>query len=407
MHSMGDISQGLIEVERQVAENFVAKVQETNISQIIYLGGILDEKHMSPHLSSRLLVENVLRSSGISTTVLRASIIIGAGSASFEIIRNLVEKLPIMVAPRWVHSFCQPIAVLDVIFYLQQVLHNPKCYNRTFDIGGPNILSFKKVMLEFARIRHLKRFIIEVPVLTPRLSSYWLVFITSVRYSLSSYLVESMKSNSICRDRSIDECIPHQCLSYEEAVKRAFVRISQNEVFSTWMDSWDIKDSIPDIQNYIEVPMDGCLSDIKVVPLLCSPEVAMSRIWSIGGANGWYCYKWAWDLRGFIDKMLGGVGMNRGRRHPTEILVGDSIDFWRVLKAEKNAVHLILFAEMKVPGEAWLEFTIQTIDGVPKLIQKATFRPKGLFGRLYWYSLVPVHYFIFGHMAKAIAANQK
>jgi len=404
---MGDISQGLIEVERQVAENFVAKVQETNISQIIYLGGILDEKHMSPHLSSRLLVENVLRSSGISTTVLRASIIIGAGSASFEIIRNLVEKLPIMVAPRWVHSFCQPIAVLDVIFYLQQVLHNPKCYNRTFDIGGPNILSFKKVMLEFARIRHLKRFIIEVPVLTPRLSSYWLVFITSVRYSLSSYLVESMKSNSICRDRSIDECIPHQCLSYEEAVKRAFVRISQNEVFSTWMDSWDIKDSIPDIQNYIEVPMDGCLSDIKVVPLLCSPEVAMSRIWSIGGANGWYCYEWAWDLRGFIDKMLGGVGMNRGRRHPTEILVGDSIDFWRVLKAEKNAVHLILFAEMKVPGEAWLEFTIQTIDGVPKLIQKATFRPKGLFGRLYWYSLVPVHYFIFGHMAKAIAANQK
>jgi uncharacterized protein YbjT (DUF2867 family) len=222
MHSMSDISSGLLEIERSVAENFVAGIQKTNVLQIIYLGGIIDELEMSIHLKSRLMVESILKKSNIPTTILRASIIIGSGSASFQIIRDLVEKLPVMIAPRWVSSLCQPIAVQDVIIYLQKVMLNPECMNHTFDIGGPDVLTFKEALLRFAKMRNLKRFIISVPVLTPKLSSYWLVFITSVPFSLASYLVESMKGNTYCRENSILNIIPHACLSYEESIERAF-----------------------------------------------------------------------------------------------------------------------------------------------------------------------------------------
>lgn len=402
VHSMSDIVSDLAETESRVAENFILGIRSTKIKQIIYLGGIInDETKLSPHLKSRLLVERILQQSGIPTTVLRASIIIGSGSASFEIIRDLCEKLPIMIAPKWVESECQPIAVGDVLFYLSNVLLNKECFNRTFDIGSPEVMTFKELMLGYSKFRNLKRWIINVPVLTPRLSSYWLVFITSVRFSLCSYLVESMKSSTVVKLRGINTILPHSCISYREALELAF----QNEVVSSWMDSWEVGGQDPDIENYVKVPQQGCLKDEQKILINDSRNETLDRIWSIGGDKGYYGLDWAWHLRGLIDRMIGGVGLNRGRRHPSQILAGDSIDFWRVIRADKEKGELILFADMKVPGEAWLDFRIEQEKDRYYLVQTATFRPKGLFGRLYWYSLVPFHFFIFKKMARALAGN--
>lgn len=408
VHSMSDIVGNLVETEMEVVENFLKGVKSSNIKQIIYLGGIInDEEKLSPHLKSRLLVEEALKNSGIPCTVLRASIIIGAGSASFEIIRDLCEKLPIMIAPKWVNSLCQPIAIGDVLFYLSSVLFNEKCMNKTFDIGGPEIFTFKQLMLGYAEFRKLKRWIINVPLLTPRLSSYWLVFITSVRYSLCSYLVESMKTSTVVRLNEIQKILPHLCLTYKESLELAFQKISQNEVVSSWMDSWEICGINPNIENYIQVPDEGCLKDEKKVLIKDSKASAIERIWRIGGNTGYYALNWAWYLRGLMDKMIGGVGLNRGRRHPFEIQVGDSIDFWRVILADKEKGHLILYAGMKIPGEAWLEFKVDPKNEGLFLIQKATFRPKGILGRLYWYVLLPFHFFIFRKMANALAGVTK
>ncbi len=404
VHSMAEIATDLSRVELKVAEHFIKGLQKTKVQQIIYLGGIInDETHLSPHLQSRLLVEGILKKSGIPVTILRASIIIGSGSASFEIIRDLSEKLPVMIAPKWINTLCQPIAIRDVIFYLTAVLLNPECYRQTFDIGGPEVLTFKQLLLEYSKFRHLKRLIITVPVLTPRLSSYWLVFITSVRFSLCSYLVESMKISSVQKLNKIKTIIPHECLTYRQALELAFQRIAQNEVVSTWMDAWGVKDSNPSIEKYIEVPKEGCLRDVRIVSLKDTKEAAIKRIWCIGGKAGYYSVDWAWKLRGFIDKMIGGVGLNRGRRHPTEIQVGDSIDFWRVLRADKKGGDLILFSTMKVPGEAWLEFRLEKNDSSWILVQTATFRPRGILGRLYWVMLYPFHLVIFKKMAKSLA----
>lgn len=407
VHSMSDIVGNLVDAEIETVENFLKGVKKTKIKQIIYLGGIInDEEKLSPHLRSRLVVEKALKQSGIPYTVLRASIIIGAGSASFEIIRDLCEKLPIMIAPKWVNSLCQPIAIGDVLFYLSSVLLNEECINKTFDIGGPEVFTFKEVMLGYSKFRNLKRWIINVPVLTLRLSSYWLVFITSVRYSLCSYLVESMKSNTVVQLDGIKTIIPHVCLTYHEALELAFQKISQNEVISSWMDSWEISGTNPSIENYIQVPDEGCLKDERKVLIKDSKAATIERLWHIGGNTGYYALNWAWHLRGLFDKLIGGVGLNRGRRHPSEILVGDSIDFWRVIFADKEKGHLILYAGMKVPGEAWLQFKIEQKNHEFFLVQTATFRPKGLRGRLYWYSLYPFHFFIFQKMAKAIAGEK-
>jgi uncharacterized protein YbjT (DUF2867 family) len=406
VHSMSDIVGNLIESEMEVAEQFIKGVKHSKLKQVIYLGGIInDENRLSPHLKSRLLVEEALKRSGIPCTVLRASIIIGSGSASFEIIRDLCEKLPVMVAPRWVNSLCQPIAISDVLFYLSSVLLNDSCFNKTFDIGGPEVFSFKVLMLEYAKFRNLKRWIINVPFLTPRLSSYWLVFITSVRYSLCYYLVESMKSSSVVKLDEIRAIIPHTCLTYHEALELAFQKISQNEVISSWMDSWELNEKNPNIENFIEVPKEGCLIDEKIVSIKDSSEATIDRIWRIGGNTGYYALSWAWHLRGLLDQLVGGVGLNRGRRHPFEIQVGDSIDFWRVILADKPNGHLILYAGMKIPGEAWLQFKVEQRNLKRVLIQTATFRPKGVLGRLYWYLLQPFHFFIFKRMARGLAGE--
>ncbi len=408
VHSMSEIVSDLGETEQDVVEHFIKSVTPTQIKQIIYLGGIInDESQLSPHLKSRLLVEKKLKQSSIPVTVLRASIIIGAGSASFEIIRDLCEKLPVMIAPKWVHTQCQPIAIRDVLFYLSGVLLNENCYNKRFDIGGPEVFTFKELMLNYCQFRHLKRWIVNIPVLTPHLSSYWLVLITSVRFSLCSYLVESMKTSSIADLKEIQSVLPHTCLSYTQALSLAFQKISQNEVVSTWMDSWEIEGRNLDIAHYAQVPQEGCLQDIKKVPVGDSKEATIQRIWRIGGDQGYYALDWAWALRGLIDQIIGGVGLNRGRRHPSEIQVGDSIDFWRVIRADQNEGDLILYAGMKLPGEAWLEFKLHEENGTWFLVQTATFRPKGVLGRLYWYALGPFHCLIFRKMANVLAGKSK
>lgn len=280
VHSMGSMTQNLIEEEAKITHNFLAFIEKTKCKQIIYLGGIIeDEAQLSQHLKSRLLVEKILKSGKIPCTIIRASIIIGSGSASFEIVRDLVEKLPVMVAPKWVKSYCQPIAIRDVLFYLNGVLLNSACYGKTYDIGGPESVTFKEVLLRYAAYRKLRRYILDIPLLTPKLSSYWLLFITSVRFSICKYLVESMKQNTRKLNTAIDDVLPHQCLTFEEALKLAFQKIQQNEVLSTWMDAWNLKEVNADIQRFVEVPQEGCLKDSRLIPIEIPLEEVRKRIW--------------------------------------------------------------------------------------------------------------------------------
>ncbi|MCC5832194.1 MAG: SDR family oxidoreductase [Chlamydiales bacterium] len=400
IHSMAKKLKDLKEKEVEVAQNFVHLVDQTECKQILYLGGIIEPgSQLSPHLLSRKAVEEVLNKAKAPLTVLRASIIIGSGGASFEIIRDLVEKIPLMVAPRWVKTLCQPIAIRDVLFYLEESLLNPAMFEQTLDIGGPEAISFRDILLRYAAFRKLKRYIIDVPVLTPKLSSYWLVFTTSVRFSLCSYLVESMKSNSVCLNAKIQELLPHKCLNFEESLEYAFSSIEKNELKSTWMDAWLVEGKSPDIAKFTEIPAEGCFKEVMKESIRDSREAAINRVWSLGGDHGWYSLDWAWKIRGFIDKLTGGPGMNRGRRHPTELDVEDPVDFWRVIKADKVKGDLILYAEMNLPGEAWLKFEV---DG-ENVYQIVVFRPKGLFGRLYWYAMLPFHAIIFRNMVKGLA----
>jgi len=401
VHSMAS-SKSFERDEETSAGNFKEALEKTSAKQIIYLGGISNADNLSKHLSSRLNVENILKSSKIPVTVLRAAIIIGSGSASFEIIRDLVEKLPVMIAPKWVNVRCQSIGVRDVVRYLCGVLLNEDAYNMTFDIGGKDILTYKEMMLMFARIRGLKRYLIGVPVLSPRLSSYWLYFVTSTSYDLAKNLVSSLKNEVVCGNDSIKNIVPGESLSYEEAVKIAFEKIEHEEVLSSWTDSIVSGKISRDYINKFNVPVFGCFKDKKIIEFSNPIEKVKNNLWEIGGNRGWYYMNWAWKIRGFLDKVFGGVGLRRGRRHPTVLNPGDALDFWRVLLSDRECGRLMLYAEMKLPGEAWLEFNITKKQNKNYLTQEATFRPKGLLGRLYWYILYPLHIFIFKNMAKGI-----
>lgn len=403
IHSMSGSKGGYAEQEKTTAINFRELVQKLECRQVIYLGGIANDKVLSEHLSSRKAVEEILKEGDFATTILRAGIIVGSGSASFEIIRDLVEKLPVMIAPRWINTKCQPIAIKNVIQYLTGVLLNPETYDQTFDIGGPDVMSYKQMMLKFAEVRKLKRWIQTVPVMTPRLSSYWLYFITSTNYSLAVNLVKSMKIEVVCKDDNLQQILELDLIDYKEAVKRAFGRMQQNMVVSSWIDAMSSSNTKTDLSKYVEVPEHGVLVDRTSMPLVASNDQVLRKIWSIGGDMGWYYASKLWNLRGFMDKLVGGVGLRRGRKNQTEIFPGDALDFWRVLVADKEKQRLLLFAEMKLPGEAWLEFRIDSTKKVPMLIQTATFRPRGLSGRLYWYAISPFHLFVFNGMAKAIA----
>ncbi len=402
VHSMSTDAQDFYELEEKSASNFVEALKKTQAKQIIYLSGIVNDESLSQHLSSRLNVEGTLMDSGINATVLRAAIIIGSGSASFEIIRDLVEKLPVMIAPKWLKTKCQPIAIRDVLGYLKGVLLKEKAYNRVFDVAGPDILNYKEMLEIFAEVRGLKRFIISVPLLTPKLSSYWLYFVTTTTYPLARSLVESMKNEVILKNKGIEEIVKINCKGYKESVELAFTKIEQNEVVSSWTDALIKGKSDHDFLDNIEVPRQGCLFDEKIFRFDRDCEEVRKNIWKLGGDNGWYGMDWAWQMRGFIDKLVSGVGIRRHRRDPENLKAGDALDFWRVILADEEGKRLILHAEMKIPGEAWLEFRIFDVDGVSYLKQIATFRPQGLFGRLYWYAMHPFHIFIFNGMAKGI-----
>lgn len=397
VHSMATINEDFENLERITATNFKSAIEKTKAKQVIYLSGIVNEENLSKHLRSRKKVEEILSGGAYHLTTLRAGIIIGSGSSSFEIMRDLVEKLPVMIAPRWLETRSQPIAIGNVIEFLKGVLLNEKTYDQSFDIGGPDILTYKEMLLRFAEIRHLKRKIITVPVMTPRLSSYWLYFVTATSYQLAKNLVESMRVEVICRESDLKDMLGIKLISYDDSIRNAFDKIEHKEVISSWTDALTSQILVRGISKLIEVPVHGCFTDKREIKIN-DVETTMKRLWAIGGKTGWYYANWLWGLRGLIDKFFGGVGLRRGRKSSTEISPGDAIDFWRVLVASQEDKRLLLYAEMKLPGEAWLEFKITSNT----LYQIATFRPLGLLGRLYWYSMLPFHSFIFKGMLKRI-----
>jgi uncharacterized protein YbjT (DUF2867 family) len=404
IHSMSASLDDFNELEALSAMNFVKLLNHTSARQLIYLGGISNAEKLSKHLESRRNVENILSQARASLTILRAGIIVGSGSASFEIIRDLVEKLPVMVTPKWLNTRCQPIAIRNVIQYLNGVLLHEKCLGRTFDIGGPDILTYRDMLLRFAEVRKLKRLIYTIPVMTPRLSSYWLYFVTATSYKLAVNLVNSMKVEVVCRENGIREILDIPLIDYRSSIRQAFARIEQNLVLSSWKDAMVAGSTYIELSKWIEVPRFGCFRDRQTVDISHDPKQVLSNIWSIGGDRGWYYANGLWGIRGFLDKLAGGVGLRRGRTHPENLHSGDALDFWRVIFASREERRLLLFAEMKLPGEAWLEFHIRKTNGKDILEQTATFRPRGLWGRLYWYVMFPFHTFIFKGMCRRIEA---
>jgi uncharacterized protein YbjT (DUF2867 family) len=397
MHSMSS-SADYHQLELLSATHFREAIDQTQARHVVYLSGIVNDQLLSQHLVSRKSVEEELARGKYHFTTLRAGIIIGSGSASYEIIRDLVEKLPVMIAPKWLKTKCQPIGIRDVIDFLDKGLFCKETYDNNFDIGGPDVLTYKDMLYGYAKVRGLKRWIFTVPVMTPKLSSYWLYFITSTSYKLAKALVDSMKIEVVCRNNDINRILKLSPGGYEIALRRTLSAIESNQIISSWKDSLVSGRFDQNLSAFINVPVHGCFIDKREKPV-ANLEDSLNKIWNIGGDTGWYHVNWLWRFRGFIDKLFGGVGLRRGRSNPHKIAVGDSIDFWRVLYANRNEGRLLLFAEMKLPGEAWLEFKI--LDNI--LVQTATFRPKGLWGRMYWYSVYPFHALIFGGLINSLA----
>ena len=394
IHSMSNTSKDFEELEAKCAVNFKTYFETTQVKQVIYLSGITNDAFLSKHLQSRKNVEELLESDFYGLTIFKAGIIVGSGSSSFEIIRDLVEKLPIMIAPKWLNTKTQPLAVRDVLSFLSQAKGKEELYNKSYDIFGPEVLTYKQMLLMFADIRKLKRYILTVPIMTPKLSSYWLYFVTSTSYKLASSLVDSMGVEIIGKKSDINQILDVQPISYREAVELAFEKIEQNSIVSSWKDSMVSSGRLKEsLFKYVNVPTYGCFTDYKERKVI-DMEKTINRIWSIGGSTGWYYGNYLWKVRGHMDKLFGGIGLRRGRTHISELSAGDALDFWRVIFSDKKDKKLLLYAEMKLPGEAWLEFKIE--DGILK--QTATFRPRGLAGRLYWYSVLPFHWFIFNGM---------
>lgn len=393
LHSMTSPPSEFETTEVTVVKNFLSSIKQTACKQIIYLSGLFNQSHLSPHMSSRKKIGKLLSQGKVPVTTLRAGVIIGSGSASFEIIRDLVEKLPIMTAPKWITKKCQPIAVRDVIDYLNGVLGHPKCLGQTFDIGGPDVLSYKEMLYEYARFRKLIRWIIHLPVLTPRLSSYWLLLITSTNYNIARSLIESVTNDAVCTDDSIQSILPKKCLTYQEAIELAMDKLENDDVSSTWRDAWSSTAFSESSTDYIHLPEFGCYHATGSVPNPYPPKEVFTYILEIAGKDDWYYMDWAWRWRSYIDRLIGGVGLRRGKIHIKKVEVGGFLDFWRILLIEDT--RMLLYAEMKIPGEAWLEINVDETLNV-----KATFRPTGLLGRLYWWAMFPFHYVLFPGMCK-------
>ena len=406
LHSMG-AGKNFPEQEQSCAENFIGWLKPSPLGQVVYLGGISPHgSELSDHLESRATVARVLATGSAPLTTLRASIIVGSGSASFEIIRDLVEKLPVMSTPKWTRTKCQPIAIRNVIGYLLGVIEPTKkhhFFNGTFDIGGPQLLTYQMMLEGYAEVRGLKRFILPVPFLSPKLSAYWLYFMTATSFPLARALVSSLHIETTCEESRITELITQELLSYQESIELALSVVAQNRVPSVWFNSLASGNVDSRHMRNIQIPEHGVLQDSRETTLAATRQEVIDAVWSLGGKTGWPSMDWAWHLRGIMDKCVGGSGIRRGRRDPKQLSTGDALDFWRVILADKEAGRLILFAEMKLPGEAWLEFSVDSTT----LKQRAVFRPRGLFGRLYWACTFPFHLIIFPRMLDQLSKGWK
>lgn len=408
VHSMIAQKEKYVEADRRGAKNMVTAGDVAGLERIIYLGGLAEatQGSLSKHLKSRIEVADILQSGSIPTTVLRTPVILGSGSASFEMMRYLVERLPVMTTPRWVHSMNQPIAIRNVITYLIGCLQHEETSGKTYDIGGPDILSYRNLLDIYAEEAGLpKRLIIPVPVLTPTLSALWIHLISPVPKSIALPLAEGLTSNAVCTENRIRTIIPQQLLTCRETIRLAITRVDQEYVDTCWMDAGELIE--PEWAHCGDAQWAGgtIMNCGYRIRLQASAEDIWRSVSRIGGKTGWYFGNSLWRLRGIIDRLAGGVGLRRGRRHSTEIGVGDALDFWRVLDVEAPT-RLLLVAEMKTPGEALLEFKITPWNGgQAELRMLSRFLPKGLFGIVYWYALYPFHQMIFYGMLKSIARS--
>lgn len=399
IHSMG--ATGDFEKEdRLAAENFAAAADRAGVQRIIYLGGLgCRDENLSKHLRSRQEIGDILRQSRAQVIEFRASIIIGSGSLSFELVRSLVERLPVMICPRWVAVKAQPIAIEDVLQYLIEALDLPLGESQIVEIGGPDQVSYGEIMKEYARQRGLRRWMIPVPVLTPYLSSLWLGLVTPVYARVGRKLVESMRNPTLVSDNLAGAMFPVRPRGVREAIDRALVNEDREIAETRWSDALSASGAT---KNWGGTHFRSRIVDSRTATVNVSAEQAFQPIQRIGGDTGWYYGNWLWHVRGFLDLLAGGVGMRRGRRHPIRIRVGDALDFWRVEQFEPGE-RLRLQAEMKVPGRAWLVFEVTGQGESSTIRQTAIFDPAGLLGLAYWYGLYPLHQFVFGGMLKNIA----
>ena len=402
IHSMGT-TDDYRNLDRDSAENFREACIACGVKRVIYLGGLGVKESASEHLLSRIETGEVLsaKPDHIQTIWLRAGVIIGSGSASFEIIRNLCQKLPLMITPRWVRSRTQPIGINDVLSYLESSIDLELAGDLMVDIGCEE-LSFQQMMRQAAQVMGLKRYLFPVPVLSPRLSSYWLIIFTPIPFKLASALVEGLKSETLLQNDNAATMYPNITPSlFKDTVSEAIKELEQNQVLSRWCDS--SAEQACDIKDF-DNPEGAIIRDVKIVPFGPgrTQDDVFRSVCGVGGGNGWFRYNFLWRIRGVMDKIVGGYGLSRGRRLGDELRVGDALDFWKVVDIRPGK-RLLLYAQMKVPGEAWLEFDVQS----DQLVQTAHFLPRGLLGRLYWYSLLPLHYFVFTDLARTVVEGKK
>ena len=399
VHSMGAHGD-YRDVDLLAARAFGGAARRAGVRRIIYLGGLAhDDGSLSKHLKSRLETGEALRESGVPVVELRASVVIGSGSLSFEMIRALVERLPVMICPRWVSTEAQPIGIDDLLAYLVAAFDLTGDTNQVFEIGGADRASYGDLMREYARQRGLRRLMISVPLLTPHLSSLWLGLVTPIYARIGRQLIEGLRNRSVVQDHGADAVFDVRPIGLAEAVSRAIRNEDRDFALTRWSDALQ---SGGGPRPLVSTRFGSRLVDARTLRVDVPPSRAFGPIARIGGRQGWYYGTWMWRLRGYADLLLGGVGMRRGRRHPDRLVVGDALDFWRVEAWEPDR-RLRLAAEMKVPGRAWLEFEVVADSSGTIIHQTAVFDPIGLWGLLYWYSLVPVHGFIFGGMLRAIA----
>jgi len=405
IHSMQKVAaQGdFHERDQRAARNFGEAAKAAGVPRLIYLGGLGDPAAaLSPHLRSRQDTGAALREAGVPVTEFRAAVIVGSGSASFEMIRHLTERLPAMICPRWVYTKVQPISIRNVLDYLVAALEVPASTGQVIEIGGADVLTYGDMMLGYARVRGLRRWLIPVPVLTPRLSSYWVHWVTPIPAEIAMPLVEGLRNEVIVRDDLAQRLFPQiHVVDYRTAVERALAQLDAGHIESSWSDA--LAASLGDRAPFSFTAQDGMLIEVRQRVVAAPADAVFRAFTGIGGARGWPSFNWAWRLRGVVDRLVGGVGFRRGRRDPDDLRVGDALDFWRVEAVEPGRL-LRLRAEMKVPGRAWLQFEAHAQDdGRTLLVQTAFFAPKGLLGLLYWYALYPFHGPIFNRMIDRLA----